>query len=397
MNEKSIQRSGCLILCGGRSRRMGSDKAKLVYHDKSFLEIICEQVRHTGMPGYISLAGADEEAPADLTVIRDEVCDENGGFIGPLGGIYTGLKQCVRDGLDGIYTVPVDLPLFRCDLFELIDKAKKTQPEADIYILVSSDGRMHPAAGYYRSRVIGAAQDLIDAHDYRLMSLVRHPDVRTVSVRTENAEQDRMLFNVNTPGDYEALVKKAGYRPEHIVLQGEKGAGKSTLIRKLVREMHCTAGGYLTRAVMDPEKGYREIYMYPAASLLETADPDAAARADGKLCGITMNGVKEVYPEVFDTYGTQLIHSASKKELIVMDEIGFMEEKAEQFKKAVLSAFDGNIPVIASIKTKHITSPFLEAVRNHENVYMVEVDEADRDAVFEQVKKLYTDQEEGLQ
>ncbi|MCR5795130.1 MAG: hypothetical protein K6G61_07290, partial [Solobacterium sp.] len=241
------------------------------------------------------------------------------------------------------------------------------------------------------------AGELIRTHKYSLMALIEHPDLRTVFVRTVDPEQDRMLFNVNTPADYGALVKETGCRRKHIVLQGKSGAGKSTLIRKLVKEMHCTAGGYLTRAVLNRETGYREIFLYPASYIYDTDDQDMAARVNGKLCGITMNGVKEVYPEVFDTYGTQLIHAASKKELVIMDEIGFMEEKAGQFKKAVLSAFDGKIPVLAAIKSKDISTPFLEAVRSHENVQLVGVDETNRDGVFEQLVSLYAGQKEGQQ
>ena len=397
MNEKNIQRSGCLILCGGKSRRMKQDKAKLVYHDESFLEIICAKIRRMGMPCYLSLADDDEQVPADFIVLRDEVCDENGGYIGPLGGICTGLNQCAREGLDGIYTVPVDLPLFETELFDLVKKAAAADPQADMYLLESSDGRIHPTAGYYRSSVLSTAADLIDARDYRLMSLVKHPDLHTVFVRTENHEQDRMLFNVNTPADYEALIKKTENRTKHILLQGERGAGKSTLIRKLAKEIQYTAGGYLSRAVMNREKGYKEVFLYPASFIFEQGDQDQIARKNGKLCGITMNGVKEVYPEMFDTYGTKLIHSASKKQMIIMDEIGFMEEKAERFQRAVLSAFDGNIPIIAAGKTKNISTPFLEAVRSHENVRLIELDETNRDAVYEQLRRLYMDGKEDPQ
>ena len=228
------------------------------------------------------------------------------------------------------------------------------------------------------------------------MSLLRHPDLRTVYVRTENAKRDRMLFNVNTPADYEALLQETRNRTTHIVLEGKKGAGKSTLIRKLAEDMQCKTGGYLSRAVFCQEKGCREIYLVPASCLFDAMDPDTAARTKGKLCALTMNKVIEVYPEVFDTYGTELIRSAGEKQLIIMDEIGFLEEKAEQFKKTVLSALDGNVPVLAAIKTKDISSPFLETVRGHENVRLIEVDETNRDEVYEQVKTLFQGRKEGL-
>jgi nucleoside-triphosphatase len=227
------------------------------------------------------------------------------------------------------------------------------------------------------------------------MSLVRHPALHTVFVQTENAEQDRMLFNVNTPADYEALVQKT-YRPKHIVLQGEKGSGKSTLIRKLAGETQRRAGGCLTRAVMNREKGYREIYMYPASFIYASEDQDTAAVTHGRLCGISADGVRKAYPDVFDTYGAELIRSASKQDLIIIDELGVMEEQAELFQKAVLSALDGNIPVIAAVKAKRKTSPFLEAVRRHENVQLIDLDESNRSEVFDRLLQ-YINRKEGPQ
>ena len=194
MNENHTEKFACLILCGGKSSRMKRDKARLLIHDESFLEIICAKIRKTEMMRYISLSDNHEQIPDDFTILKDEVCDENGGFIGPLGGICTGLKQCVSNGLDGIYTVPVDLPLFETELFGLIHQAMAAFALADIYVLQSSDGKVHPACGYYRTSVFAAARQLILAKDYRLMSLLRHPDLHTVYVKTQNAKQDRMLF-----------------------------------------------------------------------------------------------------------------------------------------------------------------------------------------------------------
>lgn len=173
------------------------------------------------MPRYLSLSDNHERIPDGFTALIDDVRDENGGFTGPLGGIYTGLKQCAGKELDGIYTVPVDLPLFETELFGLIHKAISSFAKADIYVLQSSDGRVHPACGYYRTSALDKARELIKAHDYRLMSLLRHPGLHTVYVKTENAEQDRMLFNVNTPDDYKALIQTSAIT-KHIVLEGGK-------------------------------------------------------------------------------------------------------------------------------------------------------------------------------
>ena len=68
----------------------------------------------------------------------------------------------------------------------------------------------------------------------------------------------------------------------------------------------------------------------------------------------------------------------------------------KRFKKAVLSALDGNIPVLASIKAKDRSSTFLEAVRSHEHVQLTELNETNREEVFELLRMLYINRKEGL-
>ncbi len=172
----------------------------------------------------------------------------------------------------------------------------------------------------------------------------------------------------------------------HIVLQGERGAGKSYLIRKLVQETGLVPGGYLTRAVFNAREGYREVLMYPASCLLESGDQDEAARWYGRVCGIALRGGGRVFPEVFAGYGKELLESAGDKKIIVMDEIGFMETDIKPFTEAVLSVFAGDIPVIAAIKARDITTPFLDAVRRHEKTELIELAEGSRDEAYRLAK-----------
>lgn len=384
---KNEGKPGCLLLCGGKSSRMGRDKAKLIYQNQSFLEIISAKLRKTGMPCYISLADHEEEIPGGFIPLYDAVHDENGSTIGPLGGIYTGLMQCAKDGLSGLFAVPVDAPLFETEILELIAKAHAEEPDADLLIPVTSGGREHPACGYYSLSVMDVMKEMISAHDYRLRTLMNHPLLHCVYVRTQNSSQDRMLSNINRPGDYEALLHEQ--KKTHIVLQGERNAGKTTLIRKLVKNLNLITGGYATRAVFNEAKGYREIYMYPASYLINEENQDEIAVNKGVLCGTAMNGVRETYPHVFDTYGVSLLETPGNAQLIIMDETGFLENEAYVFQRKVLSVLNGKTPVIAAVKTKDKTSPFLKSIRTHENVRLIEVDEENRDGIYEELIRLF--------
>ena len=90
-----------LLLAGGRSSRMGANKAELLYDDKTFLAHMLDKARSLGIEkcfisGYRSQRG-------DVQAVPDQFPDR-----GPLGGIHAGLKA-----IDTPYclVLPIDAPL----------------------------------------------------------------------------------------------------------------------------------------------------------------------------------------------------------------------------------------------------------------------------------------------
>ena len=67
----------------------------------------------------------------------------------------------------------------------------------------------------------------------------------------------------------------------------------------------------------------------------------------------------------------------------LMDELGFLENDARVFQSTVLRALDSETPVLAAVKPKD--TPFLRAVRGHENAELVFIDEQNRDALLEKL------------
>ena len=64
--------------------------------------------------------------------------------------------------------------------------------------------------------------------------------------------------------------------------------------------------------------------------------------------------------------------------VILMDELGFLEQDAAGFRRQVLRCLDGNSPVLAVIKHKtHI--PFLQEIRTHPRVQLYQVTAENRD------------------
>ncbi len=154
-----------------------------------------------------------------------------------------------------------------------------------------------------------------------------------------------------------------------VFLYGRQGAGKSTLVRRAVKRLGVMPAGFLTVRRPDCSGGGWSLYLTPVDG---SAAGERAAVCDAE-------GRWEAFPDVFDRLGVWLLSFAAPPQLIIMDEIGFMERDARLFQARVLALMDGPCPVLGVIKA--LSDPFLDRVRAHPDVVCVEVTEANRDAL----------------
>ena len=81
----------------------------------------------------------------------------------------------------------------------------------------------------------------------------------------------------------------------------------------------------------------------------------------------------------FEELGCAALADTAGCDLILMDELGPTEAKAEQFQQAVLAALDGEIPIIGVLQKAE--SAFLDKIAAHKNVDVIEVTLENRDAL----------------
>jgi molybdopterin-guanine dinucleotide biosynthesis protein MobB len=225
-----MEKLGCVLLSGGRGQRMGSvNKAELTYKGKTFMDLIGKQLKSLGLPCFLSLAEYGTAENDGWQVIRDMVTDENGAFIGPMGGI----TSCLREtGLDGIFVVSCDMPLFHAEMAKrLLEEADRKKWDAVLW--KTGDGRVHPVCAYYAKSCLGALEEAIDKKDYRLTRFLEHISVKELETRKVPIP-DVWFSNVNCPDAYEKLKKR---QTPVLAVSGRKNTGKTTLIEGLVREL----------------------------------------------------------------------------------------------------------------------------------------------------------------
>ena len=162
----------------------------------------------------------------------------------------------------------------------------------------------------------------------------------------------------------------------HILLCEERGVGKSTLIEKLLQACPRPRYGFLTRMEAPGPDGFRPVYLHPAGEPRERwTFPEEAC------VGVCDSRTHRPNLEVFNTLGVSCIEAARPGGILVMDELGFFEARAEGFTAAVLRALDGDIPVLAAVKARYDV-PFLNAVRAHPRAEVFPITAENRDELF---------------
>lgn len=170
-------------------------------------------------------------------------------------------------------------------------------------------------------------------------------------------------------------------KKSHILITGDLGIGKSTLVDRLLKECAVPLYGYRTKNVLCGNKRSGNVYIYPINEerFVNTETNCVACTNEDKKKGMT------VHLDVFDTLGVQYLREAKPGGLIVMDELGFLETEAFAFRRAVLERLDGDIPVLAVVRLNKDTD-FLNQIRSHEKCQLYTVTEENRDQLYEELK-----------
>ena len=198
--------AGGVVLCGGKSTRMGVAKATLPFGPETMLQRVVRLLGTTVSP-IAAVAARDQvlpELPADVIVTRDEREAK-----GPLEGLRAGLKA-LPDSIEAAYVTSCDVPLL---VPGFVERMLVLLGEHDIAVM-EIDGFPHPLSAVYRRAVLPQVEALL-AQD-RLRPVFLFDAVRTRRVTTaEMREVDpdlRTLRNLNTREDYAAALADAGFR-----------------------------------------------------------------------------------------------------------------------------------------------------------------------------------------
>ena len=199
--------AGGIVLCGGKSTRMGVPKATLPFGPETMLQRVLRLLGTVVSP-IVAVAARGQvlpELPESIIVTRDEREAK-----GPLEGLRAGLAA-LPPSVEIAYVTSCDVPLL---VPAFVERMIDLLGENDIAVM-EIDGFPHPLSAIYRRRLLPRVESLLAAD--RLRPVFLFDAVRTRRVRTEEMlsvdPRLRTLRNLNTPEDYQAALTEAGLPP----------------------------------------------------------------------------------------------------------------------------------------------------------------------------------------
>jgi molybdenum cofactor guanylyltransferase len=183
------------ILAGGKSSRMGRDKAMLELEGKTLLARAVETLRLVkglqSPDGHIEVTICGEREAlegADRAIVdRYPSC-------GPLGGIEAALNDLTtREHADWAFFIPVDMPLLSATLIEQLLAVWTCEVLASGQVsacLAEADSRPQPLVSLVHRSVLVLVREALDAGRYKVVPVLQSAGATYTSFDQEPSGQD---------------------------------------------------------------------------------------------------------------------------------------------------------------------------------------------------------------
>ncbi len=178
-----------IIFAGGKSSRMGQDKALLPFAGYNTLSQF-QQVRLSKLFKKVYISAKENKFDFDVNIIEDKYKDNS-----PLVGIIS-IFETLK--VDRVFILSVDAPFVNK---EVIDKLINSNNRFDAVVAKSKSG-VQPLCGVYKRSILPIAQEHLKNKNHRLTSLLKKVDTQFVPF-----EEDDLFLNLNHPHEYEKALK----------------------------------------------------------------------------------------------------------------------------------------------------------------------------------------------
>ncbi len=177
-----------VIVAGGRSSRMGREKALELIRRRTIIERIAAALAGQSLETILNVNGdTGRFVHLDLPIIED--VHSRAGT--PLAGLHAALVHARDNGFDAVLTAPSDVPFLPADLAQRLATASRRAA------IAASAGQQHYLTGLWSPALLPRLEAAMEAPQLpRLQDWARMCDATVVEW---SAEPYDPFFNVNTP------------------------------------------------------------------------------------------------------------------------------------------------------------------------------------------------------
>jgi len=182
-----------LILVGGKSTRMGTDKSKLVYFNKSQDVLVFEMLKKIVEIEHIYFSvNANQVSCYDNTLV--DIYPE----IGPLGAIYTAFKA---NKTTAWLVIAIDIPFLNLETLKNLIKNRDQSKIATTFQGVNKK-YPEPLITIWEPKSMPLLQENIKHKNYSLTNILMKSDIKKIAIN------DTIIDNINTKKDYNKVIKQ---------------------------------------------------------------------------------------------------------------------------------------------------------------------------------------------
>lgn len=167
---------------------------------------------------------------------------------------------------------------------------------------------------------------------------------------------------------------------KNILITGNPGVGKTTLIRDIISKLNVSAGGFYTSEVRDENGkrwGFKIISLDGREEVLASVDIIGRHR-------VSKYGVS---PEAVDRIGVTAIRNALiHNDIVIIDEIGRMELTSKQFRDAFMEALNSPKPVLGTIAIKQVNTA--RKIKERQDTRIIKLTKANYTEVATHIERL---------
>jgi molybdopterin-guanine dinucleotide biosynthesis protein A len=190
-----------IILAGGDSRRMGSDKANLLLGEQTLLQRVIATMQQVFPCVVVSVR--QPRSGIDLPQICDERTNADEGL--PGGGPLAGLVSCLGSiATPWAFAVACDMPFIEPSLVEWLGRFRSTY-QAVVPVV---QGHPQPLSAFYAASCLASMRESLAMRDKSLRGALQALDVRYID-EAEMLDTDprlRSFFDLDTPQDVEKAL-----------------------------------------------------------------------------------------------------------------------------------------------------------------------------------------------